>query len=130
MNRNYNWISKILNAKIYDNFLNIQCCGYLNKMHMKFKFYFTCTQLDYSSYHTIYRQIDHNSLNIHTYISSVFMNTKIYLMKINRIWHLEAGEIIQSIIVQTDSVILFSLEVFLHGCLVLMSVSAVCQGVA
>lgn len=39
-------------------------------------------------------KIDHNSLYMHTYISSAFMASKTYLMKINGIWYLEAGEII------------------------------------
>lgn len=57
------------------------------------------------------------------------MDSKVYLMKVNRIWHLKAGGAICSLSVQTHSVTLFSLG-FLHECFVQMPVPALCQGVA
>lgn len=51
-------------------------------------------------------------------------------MKVKRIWNLEAGEVLYSIIVQTHRNILFSLLFLFNECLVLMPVSTLCQWVA
>lgn len=60
-------------------------------------------------YHQLEKLVIAHYTYIHIYISSAFMDSKIYLMKVNRIWHLEAGGVIYSITVQAHNVILFSL---------------------
>lgn len=81
------------------------------------------------SYHLPAKSVITYYTYIYICISSAVMDSNIYLMKVNRIWHLKAGGAIYSLSVQTHNVTLFFLG-FLHECLVQMPVPALCQGVA